>query len=204
MKRWIILGSALLALLLAFCSWALYFLFWTPGGVHWLLGKVPRYSPVKIQVDRVTGRIAGDLKLEGLQVWWDGGRLDIQRLQTSLEPLHLLRGKILFEKIIVKQISLEEKQAIPEPLDLSLPRVSGFLSRLDLEIRSLLVEEIRYRINDDPPWVIHKMSGRLAWNQGTLAVNPLEVGAGSGPFERLLGTGPGGSFAGIGCPFLSG
>ena len=45
MKRWIVLGSALTALLLALFSWALYFLFWTPGGVHWLLGKVPQYSP---------------------------------------------------------------------------------------------------------------------------------------------------------------
>jgi len=125
MKRWIVLGSVLTALLLALFSWALYFLFWTPGGVHWLLGKVPQYSPLKIQVDKVTGRIAGDLKLEGLQVRWDGGRLDLQRLQTSLKPLHLLRGKILFEKIFVNRISLEEKQAKPEPLDLSLPRVTG-------------------------------------------------------------------------------
>ncbi len=187
MKRWIILGSVLLALLVAFFSWALYFLLWTPGGVHWLLGKVPQYSPLKIQVDQVTGRIAGDLKLEGLQVLWDGGRLDIQRLQTSLKPLHLLRGKILFEKILVKKISLEEKQLKPEPLDLTLPRVSGFLSRLDLEIRSLLLEEIRYRINADPPWVINKISGRLAWIQGTLAINPLEVGLVQGHLKGTLG-----------------
>ena len=189
MKRWIILGSVLLALLVAFFSWALYFLFWTPGGVHWLLGKVPHYSPLKIQVDQVTGRIAGDLKLEGLQVWWDGGRLDIQRLQTSLKPLHLLRGKIVFEKILVKKISLEEKQLKPEPLDLTLPRVSGFLSRLDLEIRSLLLEEIRYRINADPPGVINKISGRLAWIQGTLAINPLEVGLVQGHLKGALGLG---------------
>ena len=189
MKRWIILGSVLMALLLAFFSWALYFLFWTPGGVHWLLGKVPRYSPLKIQVDQVTGRIAGDLKLEGLQVWWDGGRLDIQSLQTSLKPLHLLRGKILFEKVLVKKISLEEKQARPEPLDLTLPRVTGFLSRLNLEIRSLLLEEIRYRFNDEPPWVINKISGRLAWIQGTLAVNPLEIGLVEGDWKGALGLG---------------
>jgi translocation and assembly module TamB len=189
MKRWIVLGSALTALLLALFSWALYFLFWTPGGVHWLLGKVPQYSPLKIQVDKVTGRIAGDLEMEGLQVWWAGGLLNIQRLQTSLQPQHLLRGKILFEKILVKKISLEEKQVKPEPLDLTLPRVTGFLSRLDLEIRSLLLEEIRYRINDDPPWVINKMSGRLAWNQGTLAVNPLEVGLDQGHLKGALGLG---------------
>ena len=189
MKRWIILGSVLLVLLLAFFSWALYFLFWTPGGVHWLLGKVPHYSPVKIQVDKVTGRIAGDLKLEGLQVWWDGGRLDIQRLQTSLKPLHLLWGKILFMKVDVKQISLEEKQEKPEPIDLTLPRASGFLSRIDLEVRTLLLEEIRYRINDDPPWLIHKAAGRLAWTQGTLAVNPLELELVAGRLQGALGLG---------------
>ena len=189
MKRWIILGSVLPALLLVFFSWALYFLFGTPGGVHWLLGKVPHYSPVKIQVGKVTGRIAGDLTLEGLQVWWDGGRLDIQRLQTSLKPLHLLRGKILFEKVGVKQISLEEKQEKPEPLDLTLPRTSGFLSRIDLEVRSLLLEEIRYRYNDEQPWLIHKAAGRLAWTQGTLAVNPLEVELVQGHLKGSLGLG---------------
>ena len=189
MKRWLIMGSLLLGLLLALFSWTVYFLLWTPGGIHWLLGKASRYSPLKIQVAQVTGRIAGDLQLDGLQVRWAGGRLDIQRLQSSFKPLHLLRGKIQFEKVHVKRISLEEKQAKIEPLDLTLPRVSGFLSRLDLEIRSLLLEDIRYRINDAPPWVINKMSGRLAWNQGTLAVNPLEIGLVQGHLKGSLGLG---------------
>ena len=189
MKRWLFTGFLLLGLLLALLSWAVYFLFWTPGGAQWLLGKVPQYSSVKFRAEKVTGRLAGDLLLEDVQAWWDGGRLEIQSLQTSLNPLHLLQGKFLFEKIIVKQISLEEKQAKPEPLDLTLPRVTGFLGRLDLEIRSLLLEDIRYRINDDPPWVIHKLSGRLAWNQGTLAVNPLELELVPGRLKGALGLG---------------
>ena len=127
--------------------------------------------------------------MEGLQVWWAGGRLNIQRLQTSLQPQHLLRGKILFEKILVKKISLEEKQVKPEPLDLTLPRVTGFLSRLDLEIRSLLLEEIRYRINDDPPWVINKMSGRLAWNQGRWRSIPWRSHLDQGHLKGALGLG---------------
>ena len=44
-----------------------------------------------------------------------------------------------------------------------------------MEVRTLLLEKIRYRYNDEPPWLIHKAAGRLAWTQGTLAVNPLEV-----------------------------
>ena len=124
-----------------------------------------------------------------MEARWEGGRLQIQRLQTSLNPRHLLRGKFLFEKIIVQGISLEEKPAKPEPLDLTLPRVTGLLSRLDLEIRSLLLEGIRYRINEDPPWVIHKMSGRLAWDQGTLALNPLEVELVQGRLKGALGVG---------------
>lgn len=187
MKRWLFTGFLLLGLLLALVSWAVYFLLWTPGGVQWLLGKVPQYSSVKFQAEKVTGRLAGDLFLEGVHARWEGGRLEIQSLQTSFNPLHLLQGKFLFEKIIVKQISLEEQQVKPEPFDLTLPRVTGFLSRMDLEIRSLLLENIRYRINDDPPWVIHKMSGRLAWNQGTLAVNPLELELVQGRLKGALG-----------------
>ena len=189
MKRWLITGFLLLGLILALVSWAVYFLLWTPGGVQWLLGKVPHYSSVKFQAEKVTGRLAGDLFLEGVHARWDGGRLNIQSLQTSLHPLHLLRGKFLFEKVIVKQLSLEEQQATPEPLDLTLPRVTGFLGRMDLEIRSLLLENVRYRFNADPPVVIHKMSGRLAWNQGTLAVNPLELELVQGRLKGTLGLG---------------
>ncbi len=48
MKRWLITGGLLTALLFALFAWGIYFLFWTPAGVHWLLGKVRPYAGVEI------------------------------------------------------------------------------------------------------------------------------------------------------------
>ncbi|MBI5584970.1 MAG: translocation/assembly module TamB domain-containing protein [Deltaproteobacteria bacterium] len=189
MKRGLLLGSILLLLLFALLSWGLYFLLWTPGGVHWLLGKVEQYSNVKIQVARLSGRLAGDLALEGLQVRWDGGRLDTERLQISLDPLHLLRGKIHLRKLVVRGITWEEQETPPQPVDLTLPRLPHWLGRFDLEIEALHLEAFRYLYNQDPPFDIPGLSGRLAWKQGTLAVNPLKLDLASGRLEGAVGLG---------------
>jgi translocation and assembly module TamB len=189
MKRWLLIGTCLSVLILALLSWGVYRLLWTPGGVHWLLEKIPQYTSLTIRAEKVAGRIAGDLLLEGVQVRWEGGKLEIQQLRTSFRISHLLRGRILFEKIAASRISFEEKPTPPEPLDLTLPRVSGLLGRLDLEVRTFLLEAIRYQSGEEPPLVIKKIGGRLAWKQGTLAVNPLEMELTAGRLKGALGLG---------------
>lgn len=189
MKRRLIIGSILGVLLLSLFSWALYFLLWTPGGVHWLLRNIPRYSPVTIEVGKVTGWIAGDLSLENLKARWPGGRLDIQSVQTSLKPWHLLRGHLLFQKMASGPISLEVKPLRPEPLDLTLPKITGLLGRFDLEVRNFRLDAFHYRSNSDRPLVIKNIAGRLAWKRGFLAIDPLELELDQGRLTGTLGLG---------------
>jgi translocation and assembly module TamB len=202
MKRWLITGALLTALLFALFTWGIYFLFWTPAGVHWLLGKVRHYAGVEIQAAKVSGRLAGELTVEGLQVRWGGGRLDMERLRTSLDPRHLLGGKIHWKAVVAQGINWEEQEDPPTPLDLTLPRIPAWLGRINLEVETLRLEGIRYRYNQDPPWSIPEITGRLAWREGTLAVNPLEAKLVSGRLQGTLGLGLAGPFLELSAHFF--
>lgn len=188
MKRWVISGL-ILVLILGFSYGGYYYFFRTPEGVRLVFKGITRFSSLTLSAEKIEGRIAGRLYLEGLKAGWTDGQIQIQKIQTRLNPLHLLRGKMVIEEITGSGIFLDDQKKRTEPLDLSLPKVSGLLSRLDIEVRSFSLKEITYRRPVDPTRIIEVMSGRLAWKQGILAVSPILVKGDLGRLEGALGVG---------------
>jgi hypothetical protein len=109
--------------------------------------------------------------------------------ETRLKPGHLFRGTIVFEEIALKGISLEDLKVKTEPLDLSLPKISGFFDRVGIEVQSFRLEEVRYRHLKDPPLIVKIVAGRLSLKQGVLAVNPFWMEADPGRLQGNLGIG---------------
>jgi translocation and assembly module TamB len=188
MKRWVIFTS-ILALFLGVFSWGGYRLLWTPDGVRWVLRTVSYFSGIHLQAEKVQGRLAGALHLEGLEASWSGGRLRVDRLTTRLLPGHLLRGRMIYERISADRILIEDHRPKSKILDLTLPRIAGFLTRLDLEARSFALDRILYRRLNESPVEIKRVTGRLAWKQGALAVDPLEMEGEPGRIRGSIGLG---------------
>ena len=188
MKRWVFFISIPI-FILGLSSWGIYRLLWTPEGVRWLFKTVSRYSSFTLSAEKINGRLAGRLQLQGVKVVWPDGHLRIEKLQTRLKPGHLFRGTIVFEEIALKGISLEDQKVKTEPLDLSLPKISGLFDRVGIEVQSFRLEDIRYRHLKNPPLIIKILAGRLSFKQGVLAVNPLWLEADPGRLQGNLGIG---------------
>jgi translocation and assembly module TamB len=188
MKRWVLTGL-ILVLFLGLSSWGCYYFFRTPKGVRWLFKAVSLLSPLTLSAEKIEGRIAGPLYLEGVRADWTDGHLRVQKIRTRLNLFHLLRGKIVFEEITGFGIILDDQRKRAVPLDLSLPRVSGLPARIGMEVLSFNLKEIHYRSPGDRPRIIEVIRGRLAWRQGILAVSPLLVKGDLGRLEGALSVG---------------
>jgi translocation and assembly module TamB len=189
MKRWVLIVSSLFLALVGLFSWGVYRFFWTTQGVRWLIGAASSFSSVHIAVEKIDGRIAGLLQLEGLEITWPDGKIRIGRMETILVPGGLLHGRIVFQKITLDRISLEDKRARTGPISLTLPKLSRFLTGVDLEIHSFLLENIHYRRLPEEPVDISKIACRLLWRQRILAVNPFSLEMNQGQVRGNLGMG---------------
>jgi translocation and assembly module TamB len=188
MKRRLLIGLSLI-LILGFSLWFGYFLFFTSEGVPWILKGVSWFSPLTLRAEKWEGRLAGNLRLEGLQAGWKDGRLRVHTWSSRLTPGRLLQGKIFFEEIKASGVIVEQLQQRTEPLDLSWPRPGGFLTRLNSEVRFLEIQELSYRTPDNPVRHLQAIQGSLIWNQGILALSQLSLKSDLGRLEGDLGLG---------------
>lgn len=188
MRRWILI-FLIPVFMLSLSSWGIYRLLWTPDGVRWLFNMVSRFSSVACSAEKINGRLLGRLQLEGLELTWSEGHLRIQRLQSDLLPLHILRGHFVFSQLTGQQIHFEDRRKKTEPLDLTLPRIGYFLSRVAVDVRSLHLQESTFQRLNEPPQIIKTVTGRLSWNYGVLAVNSLNLATSQGRLQGGLGIG---------------
>jgi translocation and assembly module TamB len=188
MKRLILL-AAILVLIIGFTSWGIYRLLWTPDGVRWLFKGVTQYSPLNLSAERISGGLGRQLDLENIRLQWPEGQIRIEKMQTRLDPFSLLRGKIAFKKITLRRLDWMDQKIKTTPLELSLPKISGLLARVNLEIRSFHLDEINFSHLNEPALKIKRASGRLLWKHGYLAIDPLFLEGDAGRLEGSLGVG---------------
>jgi translocation and assembly module TamB len=173
--------------LLGLFSWGIYQFLWTPNGIRWVLEMIPRFSNVRCSAERVSGRLAGAMKVEGLEIAWPEGRIKIQKYESEMAPWMLWQGRLVFKQIRADHLSWEDLSQEKKPLNLNLPKISGFLTRLWLEVSSFDLEDIQYRSLNETPLVLTSIRGTLAWRYGFLAVHPLHFKDSHGSLKGRVG-----------------
>jgi translocation and assembly module TamB len=147
-------------------AWATLWMLGTPEGARWLLRMVSRWSPVKIEAERVSGRIVDGLHLEGIKIDWPEGRIQIDRFLMRWQPADLFLGKITLQNVNLDRVRLQDNA--PEsktPFDLTLPKIPGPPAGLHLEVRSFRLNEFIYRRLDRSPFKVVNISGHLSWHR---------------------------------------
>lgn len=143
----------------------------TPSGTRWLLGAISRGSPVKVEVKRITGRLTDALVMEGVEIVWPEGRMEIDQLAFRWLPANVLAGKITLSNLDVGDVQIRDNR--PEtniPLDLTLPRVRGLPAGLPVEIRSLHLKRLFYRRLSQAPLSAENLSAHLFFHHRTVEV----------------------------------
>ena len=191
MKRWLACGL-IFFLFLGALAWWLFWMLGTPGGARWLLGAVSRWTQVKINAEKVTGRIADELQLEGVEVHWPEGEMKVDDLRLRWQPSRLLVGRVSFQDLSLHGVEIQDHRPESEtPTDLTLPRIHGLPLGLVLEVGSFQGEDLVYRRLDRSPLRVDRLLAHVSWGQGVLGVEhlvfeaPLGRGEGSGELSFL-------------------
>lgn len=165
MKRWL-KYVIIVSVFLVGLAWAAIWLLGTPEGARWLLEAISRWSPVKIKAERVSGRIVDELHLEGVNIYWAEGWMQIDRFLMRWQPADLFLGKITLQNVDLDRVRLQDDR--PESktsLDLTLPKIPGPPVWLHLEARSFRLNELIYRRLDRSSFKVVNISGHLSWHR---------------------------------------
>jgi translocation and assembly module TamB len=168
MRRWLKYAIIVSVFLVGF-AWATIWLLGTSEGARWLLRMVSRWSSVKIEAERVSGRIVDELHLEGINIYWPEGRMQIDKFVARWRPIDLFLAKITFQDINLDRAQLQDDR--PESKispDLTLPKMPGPPVGLHLEVRSFRLNELIYRRLDRSSFKVVNISGHLSWHRGLI------------------------------------
>lgn len=193
MRRTLLL--ALLLCSLAFVSGGVW-LFSTTAGARSLLTAVSSWTPLKIEVAALSGRLADELRLEGVVLRWPGGKIATPALRLRWQPLHLLRGQLAIEEVNLGKVEIYLQPAATAtaaaagttPL-LRWPLVSGPSRRLAGSLASLQVAGVVIHRTAAEPLQLGRTTLRLDWQDGVLSLSQLQVQTSYGTVTGEVATG---------------
>jgi translocation and assembly module TamB len=162
----------------------------TDAGARALFAGVSRWSPLTIEVEALSGRLADELHLDGVRLRWPGGEAEIPTLRLRWQPRQLFRWEFTVEELELGEViirlqpgpAVAAKAGTPAPL--RWPLVSGLPRRLAGSITSLQLAGVT--IHGAGPEAQHfgPVRGRLDWQDGILRLSALHART---PYGTLTG-----------------
>ncbi len=180
MKRWTILFLVILLLSVALIG-SLYWLVGTAGGARWILASISRWTPVKIEVQELSGQIGRQLHLKGLQLSWPQGDAKIENVQIRWQPFHLLTGQVVVEELVLLSVEIRDHRPdMKTTPHLEWPRVPDLFLWIHAKVKSLRVERFFYQRLHQDPVHIDRLTTRLHWSYGLFSLEEVDLALTSG------------------------
>jgi translocation and assembly module TamB len=186
--RYVIIVSVGLAGLVLALGWLLG----TSSGARFLLEAASRLSPVKINVERIDGRIIDKLILHQTVLKSSQVEVRIDRLLIRWEPAYLLAGKITFGNLDVSHVDIQDDRPKGKvPPNLAFPKIHDILTMMQAEVRSFRVAQLTYHRMNRAPLTLENLSSRASWDRGILRLKhfrletPMGWGEGTGELSFL-------------------
>ena len=179
-KRLILLMAALLLLAVISVFTAGLWLLRTPQGARWLLETAAGAAGAELEIDRVEGRLADDLLLEGIRLRREGTEAVLDRLLLRWQPGRLLQGDLAVAELALEGGDITTSPEPPSeekgPAEFTWPRLSGWALRLDAAVEELRLEDITLHPPEGEARRLD-LAARLTWDEGILEVSDLDAAA---------------------------
>ncbi len=181
--KYLTLGIALAALLagLALPVWLLG----TTAGTRRILDTLSNRTNLKISAEKIEGCLAGGLLLENLEVVWPQGSVRIQRLALRAKPMDLLTGRISFQTLSLRNVSISDRAPEAPPV-LHWPAASGLLHFFSGQIERLEIDDLTYRHVEKEPMHFQSIIASVAWRKSQLSISRLQMVSDSGDMEGSI------------------
>lgn len=187
MKRAAIYGliALLAAALIGAGVWGAAWLVGTTDGARWLMDAVSRRTPLAISARTVEGRLLDRLRLGGVRVALAPFAAEIEGLDYSLQPLHLLSGRVAVRELTLTGVRIQDNTPADIPPDLAWPRISGMAGLFDGGIERLQVNGLSYRLLDGQSVSVTAISSSVSWRNALLSLSDLVAAS---PEGRVTGS----------------
>lgn len=166
--KYLTLGIALAALLAGFALTV--WLLGTTAGARLILDALSNSTDLKISAEKIEGRLAGDLRLDNLEIVWPQGSARIQRLALHAKPMDLLTGRVSFQILSLKNVSISDRAPEAPPV-LHWPAASGLLHFFSGQIERLEIDDLTYRHLEKEPMHFQSIIASVAWRKAHLSVS---------------------------------
>jgi len=171
----------LLLALAGFCYWLLA----TAGGARFALGALADAAGVTLTVQRVEGRLCDRLTLTGLRVAQPKLATRVARLELAWDPALLWSGEIRVNELALSGVEIrDDSPPTGKPPELSWPKLSGALRRLELKLQRFELSRFSYRRLSQAPVELDELTARLSLVRGLFTASRLKVVS---PGGRLSG-----------------
>ncbi|MDD4241523.1 MAG: translocation/assembly module TamB domain-containing protein [Smithellaceae bacterium] len=174
MKRTIKVFLLLFAAVLVAGLSGVIWLITTADGVRWLMETVSSHTDVRISAQKIEGKLAGALRLEGLDIGWPAGKIRIRTLSMQTDPRDWIAGSITVQHLIVQDVSILDNTPDAPP-NLVWPRASGLIRLASGRIERLEVYRLSYTRPDQEPLLIEKATAGVVWKDAQLALGDVSV-----------------------------
>jgi translocation and assembly module TamB len=163
-------------------------LFYTETGAQYLVNRLIRFVPAKIETAGISGTLASELAVRDLRIIsiTEGHRLTIGKASVQWRPWELPLGKVVLAKLMLREVSLQDGRP-DDPIGLTWPRLpealSWFQGRIDqLEIRGLV-----YR-SGSRETLIQKADCRVDYSYGFARIHDLFMESMAGKMTGAIQT----------------
>lgn len=178
--------------LFGFAGWVLG----TGEGAVWLIAQASRATGLKIETEKVEGRLADRLRVTSLLVDWGDGRLESRQVQFGWSPASLLHGELVVDLLEVEGLNLRvagedgppaAAAGRPEPLEGLVPSSAWPLPDwLRGEVRQLVLEDFNYLSGGGVTAIANRIEASLKLDAGQLDLKTANY---LSPYVNLRGQG---------------
>ncbi|MEI7637568.1 MAG: translocation/assembly module TamB domain-containing protein [Syntrophus sp. (in: bacteria)] len=182
MNKKSIVPLVLLATILVFTGIVVW-LFYTETGAQYLVTRLIRFVPARIETAGVSGTLASELAIRDLTIKSEGQRITVGKAILQWRPWELSMGKVVLSRLVLYDLNIRDNH--PErPADLTWPGFPGALSWFQWRVGQLDIQRVAYR-SQDKEVLIPRINCRLDSIYGFVRIHDLLVESAS---AKVTGT----------------
>lgn len=162
------------ALLLGLLVGALLLLLYHPAAPQWALDLARQATPMNIEVDSLSGRLAGPLRVEGLRLQDDRVTVRVETIELDWRPMALLGGELHLLRLATAGLSVTLQRQDPQAESATQAgNFEGISLPLAVRVDELELTSLEVQLPDSEPLQIDRFSLEVRAEQGRLDLRQL-------------------------------
>ncbi|MBP1719127.1 MAG: protein of unknown function, DUF490-containing, partial [Deltaproteobacteria bacterium] len=155
-------------------------------GTRFLLQAVSFFSSVRIDAEKIQGRLRDELELQGVSVRWAQGEIRTDRLHLKWQPEELWNRRLILNELSLNRVIFQDRGPEPKkPFFPGWPSAPFLLTKIQGRIDSFQILELAYRGPDQDSIQIGQVFARGEWDGNVLVIRDCTL---SGPWGGAEGS----------------